>query len=257
MMNYKGKLAAQRLYKEFGLNSSHDFEVEDLVHARDIIFEEKSLPHSDGRIVFGSSKAMISINSEIRYAGRRRFTIAHELGHFEMHRGNKLPEDTPLTLDYFKHGNQEYEANEFATELLMPEHEFRKFVQGKVFSPDLLREIAAYFNTSITSSAFRYLQIGPHPIYLFYSRDRNLVYWKKSPNHFLTVKDITRLPVPSDSVAMEFYDHQVIYPKEESAQEIVKSTWFETRGYDDNVPFYEYAIVTKDYNTVLSVVWED
>jgi hypothetical protein len=30
------------------------------------------------------------------------------------------------------------------------------------------------------------------------------------------VKDITRLPVPDDSVAMElFYDYQVIYPKEE------------------------------------------
>jgi len=27
-----------------------------------------------------------------------------------------------------------------------------------------------------------------------------------SLNHYLTVKDITRLPVPDDSVAMEFYD---------------------------------------------------
>ncbi|HOV37041.1 MAG TPA: ImmA/IrrE family metallo-endopeptidase [Dysgonamonadaceae bacterium] len=174
-----------------------------------------------------------------------------------MHRGCKLPEDTPLTLDYFKHGSQEYEANEFATELLMPEHEFRSFVQDRAFSPDLLREIAAYFNTSITSSAFRYLQIGPHPLFLFYSRNRYLVYWKNSPNYYLTVKDIIRLPVPDDSVAMEFYAHQTIYSQEESAQEIVKSTWFETRGYDDNAPFYEYAIVTKNYNTVLSVVWED
>jgi hypothetical protein len=56
---------------------------------------------------------------------------------------------------------------------------------------------------------------------------------------------------------MEFYAHQTIYSQEESAQEIVKSTWFKTRGYDDNAPFYEYAIVTKNYNTVLSVVWED
>jgi len=61
MINYKGKVAARRLYEEFGLSSSHDFEVEDLVHARDIIYEEKALPHSDGRIVFGKSKAMNSI----------------------------------------------------------------------------------------------------------------------------------------------------------------------------------------------------
>jgi len=77
-----------------------------------------------------------------------------------------------------------------------------------------------------------------------------------SPNHYLMVKDITCLTVPDDSVAMElFYDYQVIYPKEESAQEIGKSIRCETKGYDNNAPFYEYAIVTKDYNTVLSVVW--
>jgi len=257
MNDHKGKFAARRLYEEFGLQSSRDFVLEDLVYVRDIIYEEKPLPNCDGRILFGESKTMITINSNIKYDGRRRFTIAHELGHHEMHRGISLPEDTPLTLDYFQHGNQEYEANEFATELLMPEQEFRNFVTGKRFSPDLLREVAAHFDTSITSSAFRYLQIGTHPVFLFHSSNGKLNYWKSSPNYWRTVKDITHLPVPCDSVAKEFYDKGIIYTKSESAQEIVKSTWFETKGYDSNDPYYEYAIVTKDYNTVLSVVWEE
>lgn len=257
MIKQSGKFAARKLYEEFGLENTNDFVLEDLVHVRDIIFEEKPLENCDGKIMFGASKSMISINSNIKYPGRRRFTIAHELGHFEMHRGVELPDDTPLTLDYFQHGNREYEANEFATELLMPELEFRNFVKGKRFSPDLLREIAAHFNTSITSSVFRYQQIGNHPVYLFHSCNGKLNYWKSSPNYFLTVKDITRLSVPADSVAREFFDKGIIYSKEESAQEIVKSTWFVTKGYDSDDPFYEYAIVTKDYNTVLSVVWEE
>ena len=257
MIKQSGKQAARRLYEEFGLERTSDFELEDLVHARGIIFEEKPLAHCDGRIVFGNTKAMITINSDLQYSGRRRFTIAHELGHYEMHRGITLQEDTPLTLDYFQHGNQEYEANVFATELLMPEHEFQNVVKGKRFSPDLLREVAAHFNTSITSSAFRYLEIGPHPIFLFHSSNGKLNYWKNSPNYWRSVKNITRLPGPSDSVAREFYDKGIIYTKHESAQEIVKSTWFETKGYDSDDPYFEYAIVTKDYNTVLSVVWEE
>jgi len=253
----KGAIAAQRILEEFGIENPNDFSVEDLIHARDIILQEKKISNADGRIVFGKEKTIISINSEIKYTGRKRFTMAHELGHFELHHNkNTHLEDNSLTLDYFKNGGQEYEANQFATELLMPSDLFIRFMRGKPFSPDLLREIAAYFQTSITSVTYRYLELGQHPIFLFYSRNKKLIYWKNTSSYFIKVKDITKLGVPTDSVAMEFYDDGTIYRKEESKQDIVKSTWFETGEDDSDYEFYEYAIVTKDYNTVLSVVWE-
>ncbi|KAA6323722.1 hypothetical protein EZS27_026868 [termite gut metagenome] len=121
MIINNGVIAAQRLLDEFGLENLKDFSVEDLIYARDILLEEKKISNSDGRIVFGNTKTKISINSEIKYIGRRRFTLAHELGHFELHHNkNTHLEDNTLTLDYFKNGGQEYEANQFATELLMP-----------------------------------------------------------------------------------------------------------------------------------------
>jgi Zn-dependent peptidase ImmA (M78 family) len=254
----RGLQAAQNLFDEFGIDELTDFTVEDLIHARDIILEEKVIFNSDGRIVFGKEKTKISINSKIKYLGRRRFTLAHELGHFELHhKENTHLEDNALTLDYFKYGNQEFEANQFATELLMPTAKFIQYSQGKPFCPDLLREIAEHFQTSITSVAFRYLDLGHHPIFLFHCRDKKVIYWKNSPNYYRKVKDITKLSPPEDSVAMEFFNEGTIYKKEESAQEILKSTWFETKEYDSNDSYYEYAIVTKDYNTVLSVVWEE
>ena len=39
-----------------------------------------------------------------------------------------ITEDNALTLDYFKNGGQEYEANQFATELLMPYNARNNFV---------------------------------------------------------------------------------------------------------------------------------
>ena len=254
----KGAVAAKNIINEFGIEDPKDFSVEELIYARDIIFEEKKILNSDGRIVFGKSKTKISINSEMKYSGRRRFTLAHELGHFELHHNeNTHLEDNPLTLDYFKYGGQEYEANQFAVELLMPSAYFVSFTKGKQFSPDLLREIAEHFQTSLTSATFRYLEIGQHPISLFHCRDKKVNYWKNSPDYYRKVKDITRLQPPEDSVAMEFFSDGTIYRKKDSAQEIYKSTWFETDEYDNEDEYYEYAIVTKDYNTVLSVVWED
>ncbi len=142
----KGAIAAQKILKEFGIECPKDFSVEDLIHARDIILQEKRISNSDGRIVFGKEKTIISINSEIKYTGRKRFTLAHELGHFELHHiQNTHLEDNSLTLDYFKNGGQEYEANQFATELLMPSEAFINFTKGKPFSPDLLRSISDYF----------------------------------------------------------------------------------------------------------------
>ena len=254
----KGAVAAKNIINEFGIEDPKDFSVEELIYARDIIFEEKKILNSDGRIVFGKSKTKISINSEMKYSGRRRFTLAHELGHFELHHNeNTHLDDNPLTLDYFKYGGQEYEANQFAVELLMPSAYFVSFTKGKQFSPDLLREIAEHFQTSLTSATFRYLEIGQHPISLFHCKDKKVNYWKNSPDYYRKVKDITRLQPPEDSVAMEFFSDGTIYRKKDSTQEIYKSTWFETDEYDNEDEYYEYAIVTKDYNTVLSVVWED
>ncbi len=255
MIINKGAIAAQKMMNEFGLDSLKDFSVEDLIHARNIILEEKRISNSDGRIVFGKTKTKITINTEINYVGKRRFTLAHELGHFELHHNeNTHLEDNALTLDYFKSGNQEYEANQFATELLMPKKEFIAFSTNKLFSPNLLRDVAEYFQTSITSVAFRYLELGQHPIFLFYCKDGKVIYWKNSKDYYRKVKDITKLSVPDDSVAMEYFNEGIIYTKNESQQEIVKSTWFETNQYDINNQCFEYAIVTKKYNTVLSII---
>lgn len=186
--------------------------------------------------------------------------MAHELGHFEMHR-DLIPvhHDNDATLEYFKNGHQETEANEFASELLMPEELFRRECSGKKFGPDLLRLLAERFQTSITSVAYKYFEAGSHPICLFYSHNNQVKYWKRPEEYPHFIIDRTRLSPPDDSVAAEFFNEGKIYPKEQSKQPIWKSTWFELKHWenDQDFKFYEYCIATPKYNTVLSVVWEE
>ncbi len=256
----KGKSAARKLIFECGIEDPTEFPLDLIVSGRGAILIEKPLKNSEGRIVFGKSKAIITVNSEINYAGKKRFVIAHELGHFEMHR-NLVPvhHDTDATLEYFKNGHQETEANEFASELLMPEHIFKNECIGKKFGPDLLRSLANRFQTSITSVAYKYFELGNQPICLFYSHDNKVKYWKRPDGYPHFVNDRTKLPPPEDSVAAEFFDDNKIYTKEQSKQQIWKSTWFKLKHWenDNDSKFYEYCIVTPAHNTVLSIVWEE
>lgn len=256
----KGKRAAQKLMEECGIDNPTEIPLDLIVSGRGATLIEKPLNNSEGRIVFGAKKAIITINSNIAYVGKKRFAIAHELGHFEMHRNLiTVHNDTDATLEFFKNGHQETEANEFASELLMPEALFKKECKGKKFSPELLRQLAERFQTSITSTAYKYFELGDHPICLFYSHNNQVKYWKRPEGYPCFVIDYTRLPPPTDSVASEFFTKNKIYPKEQSKQQIWKSTWFELKHWenDQDFKFYEYCIITPSYNTVLSIVWEE
>lgn len=256
----KGKFAAQKLLTQCGIEDPTIFPLDLIVYGRGATLIEKPLNNSEGRIVFGKEKAIITVSSSIEYEGKKRFVIAHELGHFEMHRNLLLVHnDTDATLEYFKNGHQETEANEFASELLMPESLFRKECNDKKFCPELLRDLSERFKTSITSTAYKYFELGSHPICLIYSHNNQIKYWKRPEGYPHFLNDRTRLSPPGDSVAAEFFNSGKIYAKEHRKQQIWKSTWFELNRWENDTDFrfYEYCIITPKYNTVLSIVWEE
>jgi Zn-dependent peptidase ImmA (M78 family) len=88
---------------------------------------------------------------------RRRFTIAHEIGHFVLHRDQEsIFIDDSVAFHLNAHSPnltkwQEREANLFAAYLLMPEAEIREYMQrGKIDPNDeaALKRMAKYFKVS-------------------------------------------------------------------------------------------------------------
>jgi Zn-dependent peptidase ImmA (M78 family) len=255
-----GQLAARKMMVENGISDPNQIPIELIAAGLGATIVVKDLINTDGRIVFGERRALITVNSGIEYEGKRRFTIAHEIGHLILHKDSfQIHNDTDATLEYFKKGHQETEANEFASELLMPELLFRQISDEYEFSPALLKHLAEYFNTSITSVAYRYFKYGNHPICIIYTYNNIVKYWLRPEpyDHFL--KDRTRLAPPDDSVAAEYFKTGKIYASKFSKQQIWKSTWFELKNWerDEDFRFYEYCIITPKYNTVLSIVWQE
>lgn len=261
----KGPSVAKSFLHKHGFAEITNIPMEIIVNGLGAMLIEEPIRNADGIIHFGNPLSLIKVNSEIKYEARKRFTIAHEIGHLLMHKDIEPHFENTNTLNWFsdnekqlKKGIQELEANEFAAELLMPDKVFHSEAVKQSFSPDLLRHLADRFQTSITSTAFRYLDLSIHPICIFFISNGIVKYWKKSPDLNVYCKDITKLSPPEDSVAQEYIDadYGFIYSGKEKTQEIVKSTWFRVNAYEIDSKFYEYCIPTKLYKTIISVVWE-
>ena len=83
--------------------------------------------------------------------------------------------------------------------------------KGNKFSPELLRDLSNYFKTSLTSVAFKYLELGDHPICLFHFFNKVVKYWMRNDDFPHYIIDKTKLAPPEDSVAMEYFEKGKIY----------------------------------------------
>jgi Zn-dependent peptidase ImmA (M78 family) len=260
----KGANTAIQLRKTIGIHDPNEIELETVILGSGGYLQFKPMRKVDGRIVHGKNISTIIINSDIQYEGRKRFALAHELGHLIMHKECPIHNDSG-SLDWFndaihqlKNGIHEYEANQFATEYLMPLELFIKEAKGQKFGPQLIHSLSKRFLTSLTSTAFRYFETNLRPIAMFHIYDGVIRYWKKSNDLKYWIEDRIKLPPPPDSVAMEYInaEYKQIY-KPEELQEISKSTWFRLNEDESDSRFYEYCIVTTQYKNILSIVWED
>jgi Zn-dependent peptidase ImmA (M78 family) len=100
---------------------------------------------------------------------RKRFSIAHELGHLFLHMGYLIDEDKWNQIDdytdsvyyRFGHHEEEYEAHEFAASFLMPEKYFRKIAKENYSEGYYhIKPIADYFNVSKDAAANRGRWLG-------------------------------------------------------------------------------------------------
>jgi Zn-dependent peptidase ImmA (M78 family) len=115
--------------------------------------------------------------------GRQRFTIAHELGHYLMHRSLLPPEGLECSEESvtFRDGeDMEKEADTFAAYLLMPFDDFRRQLPAdKAPSLDELSTLAERYGVSLISCVIRWLEYTERRSMIVVSRD-GFILWSKS-----------------------------------------------------------------------------
>jgi Zn-dependent peptidase ImmA (M78 family) len=113
-------------------------------------------------LVCKANQFIICVNKE-HPLSRRRFSVAHEIGHFILHRDEAPYIDKDCEI-YFRAANggdddKEVEANQFAAELLMPLTLIRQDLSTT--PPPVASELAKKYQVSEQAMTFRLASIRP------------------------------------------------------------------------------------------------
>jgi len=232
----------------------------EIVYERGLIIRECPMVGSEARLLCGLGKPIISVSSSPTInPQRRRFSIAHELGHFELHRGKNLIHNcTPRDIHESQSNsttNDEIEANQFASAFLIPARFVERPFSEKEPSFTLISEWAKRLDTSLTSTALRFTSFTNEPVAVIYSEKGVIKYFQSSKefNDLGVFPDVGNL-VRINTGAKKLFDG---YENLNQWQEVRAASWFrEDRDtFDRNDTIQEWSIKMPTYEGVLSLIW--
>lgn len=156
---------AAQFWTRYGITAPDELVLEDLAFALGVAVLEGRLDSADARLIRAGNKGLIRVKADIPEQGRKRFALAHEIGHWVLHEKvsqvlSCISEDMVAR---YKSSAPEAEANAFAAELLMPERHYRGKAAGGDPGPALLKALAGYFKTTLTATAVRFVEVSEVP----------------------------------------------------------------------------------------------
>ena len=179
-------------------------------------------------------------------SNRKKFTIAHELGHFYIPWHSELMFGCDIKEMDFKndYAPREKEANLFAAELLMPMKEFKNHFSGKICYTTV-SELANIFDVSFQAALNRCIDLAFEDCMVVCSIDRRIKWFKATEDFPLLVN---RKTVSELSGADELFDMQIFQVKTIEEPGYI---WFCNADERDVV---EESIAFPNYNEVISII---
>jgi len=241
----------ERLAKEYASQFGH----EDAI--TNIIGDE--LPGFEGAL-YGVKKNeqlewTLIYNSAIEVPGRIRFTIAHELGHYILHRKGRnsfeCSESDMLRWESTEM-QMESEADVFASYLLMPIDDFRRKIGSEAVVLNVLAECAKRYGVSLTAAVLKWLEFTTQRAVLVMSRDGYILLSRssqsafKSGAFFKTKGRVTSIPKNSLAASPD-----ILVPEHQGI-ELPAITWFSQEPKD--MSLREMKIVSDRYDQTMSLL---
>ena len=221
------------------------------------IQEKRSESGYDGYLMCANGIWGIMVNSSIRSRARKRFTVAHELGHYcinHHNRGNYRCFRKDIGAMDMSTRQDEREANEFAVELLMPGNLFRADMQRRDVDLETVNWLATRYGTSMTSTAIRYARYSPNICAVILSERSRIKYFsysegfRKRRRLYLS----RNAPLRDGSYAKELFDAGLQTPEKQG--EVAISSWSAGVTHPE-VVMQEHSRCLPAFNQVLSLIW--
>lgn len=196
----------------------------------------------------------IAVRQSIREAGRKNFTLAHEIAHF------LLPDhdQTELVCTKSDIGNWgdwsrelEREADEFAAELLLPASGVQPIVESAPPSLQVIEKIAQRFHTSLSAAAWRYCDLAKQSCAIVWATN-DRIDWSKRSRHFGFPLQ-KGAPLQQGTFALQCFAGTPPSPRKPQA--LPARLWISATGVPEDAPIWEESKALPAYNSVISLLW--
>lgn len=221
---------AERLLQELGITDPEEIDLEAIAYHVRAEVRYRSLVGCEARIVGCNARAIISVKANSN-PERKRFSIAHELGHWHHHRGRCL---ACRAEDYRPRDvlSPERVADAYAADLLMPRYLFDPIVQQhKKLTFKVVSTLAETFRVSLTAMAIRLVE-SDHTLSLL------VCHGSKGRKWFTRAPSVPQRWFPKDDLDSEGFAFGVLFGRagnDTTPRLIGADAWFdrsEANRYD-------------------------
>jgi len=219
------------------------------LHLRVESAKYRELHGCEARILANGNRAIISVDSKVS-PFRQRFSIAHELGHWNFHKGkNCICESS--SIGNWSIVGPEHVADEYAANLLMPRFLFTPASAGMYANFHSIDQLSGLFQCSRTATAIRMVEHGPEPAII-------ICHGPQGRKWFIRNKDVPEKWFTRNQIDRESYVYDVQFGKETECKRgaISANAWFDR--YDaDRYEVFEEAIKTLNNETLTLITFKD
>jgi Zn-dependent peptidase ImmA (M78 family) len=251
-----------RVLDELHIRDAKDLRLLDFIALRrGVTVRTAPLTGAEARLATYGNEAVITISSAVTDLRRQRFGTAHELGHWEQHRflaeqffcRSSDIDNEALRLQLQPDRQREWEANEFAGQLLLPERFLAPLCRDRDPSLELVKDLAKCFEVSLTATALRCVGYCPGPTVVVFSQNA-CIKWFRGNRAFEDMGVFIDVggELSSGSLADRFFRG---YSVPEAAKRVKASAWFAPDRYRPDTPIWEQSLQMPSYSAVLTLLW--
>ena len=228
-------------------------DLRDLTEKLELEVVEVDSKSFDGALLRSSTgfAGRILVRRGIREVGRRRFTIAHEIGHYVLH-GSQQNSCSLRVIEGWKAGQPlpEREADTFASELLLPTTDLVQHVNRRWPSMQVVSDIAEHFGASMMAAGRKFCDVAPQPCAVVWSSQRVIRWFHPSPSFVSFIEPGTSLGF--DSLALAAHEGRTLT---DEMEEVPAEAWIKSSWLKDDAVVSEQSILMPSYEGCLSLIW--
>lgn len=242
---------AEKLLQSLGVTTPAEIDVEAIAWHVGAEVRYSDLDSCEARIIGYGDRAIITVERK-SISARKRFSVAHELGHWKHHRGRSFVCRKQDIGNEANGGNQlERVADAYAADLVLPPYLFEPLAKlAKKATFEAIDDLSREFQTSRTATALRMVDYGPEPAMLICHNQQKRLWFRRG-------RTVPERWFPRDEIDAESSALEVLHGRTERTRRslIGADAWFDRREAE-RFEVFEQTIKSQNGTTISLIVFK-